>query len=88
MKNITLTIKIDTERLRKDIGSVVNEIDSKLENIDEIHLKTDAGAAERKVEKIGAAIKQTAVAADMTRQKFSQWGMIISGVASAITLTR
>ncbi len=88
MAQITLKIKLDIQGLRGEVSKAASEIESKLSGIGEIQIDADTSDAQAKVKSVTDEVKQTGSAADSTRQKFAQWGMILTGLQSAISLMK
>lgn len=86
MAQVTLKIKIDLPGIRSELEQVVREIKEKLEPLGVIEFEADLDDFKDDLEDVEDKVNKTGKAADSTREKFAQWGMILSGFQSAKTI--
>lgn len=84
MAQITLKIKIDLPGLKEELQKAIQEIQSKLSAVGELDIDTSEAVDE--VEEVKEKVDETGKSADKTREKFAQWGQILTGLKSGFDI--
>ena len=80
MATVTLKLKIDIPGLEAELNQAIKKILDTLEPLKKLGINIDDKEALAQLQAITEEVKTTGKGADETREKFSQWGMIITGL--------
>ncbi len=88
MAQIVLKIKLDIPGLQAELDKAIAEIKQKLSQFGTVDLKADTRGARDGVDSLGKGIDGVTTKAHETRSALAQWGMVLSGIDSAINLVQ
>lgn len=88
MAQIVLKIKLDIPGLQAELDKAIVEIKQKLSQFGTVDLKADTRGARDGVDSLGKGIDGVTTKAHETRGALAQWGMVLSGIDSAINLVQ
>jgi len=88
MAQIVLKIKLDIPGLQAELDKAIVEIKQKLSQFGTVDLKADTRGARDGVDSLGKGIDGVTTKAHETRSALAQWGMVLSGIVSAVNLVQ